>query len=257
LAEYRFDVAADLLYHFFWHEYADWYVEYIKPRVVPDSPERPAALGVLLEVHDRILRLLHPTMPFVTEEIWQKLPRGAGSTRTIALAAFPVEEPSWHDESADAAARLLQELITTIRTARAERGVPPSRRIAAIVQGSGEADRQLLDRHCDYVMRLAGLDELRYADEIPRDMDTVTRVVRDMQIHLPLAGVVDREAEKARLRKDLAGVEKERAGLRAKLSNPMFRERADEEVVREAESRAEELEQHHGKLTRILQELGG
>jgi valyl-tRNA synthetase len=257
LEEYRFDVAADLLYHFFWHEYADWYIEFAKPRLASDSPYRSDASAILVEVHDRILRLLHPMMPFVTEELWQKLPREAGSPATIAHAPFPAVEAGWEDDGAVAAVELLQEVVTTIRTVRAERGVPPSRRIEVIVQGAGERRRRILDEHREYVARIAGLEELRYAADVPRDADTVTRVVRDLQIHIPLKGIVDREAEKARIRKDLAGVEKQRAGLMAKLSNPMFRERADGEIVKETETLVETLEQHQEKLERILQELGG
>jgi valyl-tRNA synthetase len=128
--------------------------------------------------------------------------------------------------------------------------------VRAIVQGAADDHRRVLEAHRDHVMRLAGLDALEFA-EVPRERDTVRRVVREMQIHVPLAGIVDRDAEKARILKDLAGVEKQRAGLMAKLSNPMFRERADSDVVRETETQVELLGEHHEKLTRILQELGG
>jgi valyl-tRNA synthetase len=257
LREYRFDVAADLLYHFFWHEYADWYIELAKPRLAPGVAGRRDAVAVLVEVHDHILRLLHPMMPFVTEELWQHLPKGPDAAPSITLAAFPVARPERVDERAAAAIALVQEVVTTIRTARAERGVPPAKRASAIVEGATADHRRVLEGERDHVMRLAGLDAFDFAEDVPRERDTVRRVVREMQIHVPLAGIVNRDAEKARILKDLAGVEKQRAGLIAKLANPMFRERADSDVVRETESQVETLGEHHEKLTRILQELGG
>jgi valyl-tRNA synthetase len=256
LAEYRFDVAATRLYHFFWHEYADWYIEFVKPDLTSSGPEKTSAAAVLLEVHDRMLRLLHPFVPFITEEIWQRLPRARGPAReTIALAPFPDARPDWTDAEAAADVELLQDVIGTIRTIRAERGVPPSRRTDAIVQGAGERARRILGEHLELVHRLGAVGDLQFADEVPRSPDTVVRIVRQMQVHVPLAGIVDREQEKARVRRELAGIQKQRAGLESKLANPMFRERADPDVVREAETQVADLGQHEEKLERILAEL--
>ena len=99
LTTYRFDVAADRLYHFFWHEYADWYIEMVKQHLQAEGDERETARAVLLEVHDRVLRLLHPIIPFVTEELWQHLPRRAADGQTITLAAYPQVRADWVDES--------------------------------------------------------------------------------------------------------------------------------------------------------------
>ena len=191
LEGFRFDVAADRLYHFFWHEYADWYIELVKPRLQGDAAERDAAVAVLLEVHDRILRMLHPFMPFVTEEIWQALPRRAGDGRapngsdcSVALAQFPAPVAAWRDDRAVAAMTLLQEVVTTIRTVRSEWGVPPSRPVTALVEGAADDVRELLALHAGHVRHLAGLAALEFADVVPRSPDTVRRVVRDFQLHM-------------------------------------------------------------------------
>ncbi len=256
LAEYRFDVAADRLYHFFWHEYADWYVELVKPHLQPDAPDREAALAVLLEVHDRLLRMLHPFMPFITEEIWQRLPRRPEDGNTITLAAFPTRRDDWLDDRAMNEMTVLQEVITTVRTARAERGVPPSKRLRAIVEGAGEWHRALLSAHADHIQRLARLEALEFAQDVPRSPDTVRRLVRDLQIHIPLAGIVDRQAERQRILKELARIEKQRAGADRRLANPQFLERADPEIVAEARVQAHNLGLEHERYQRILGELG-
>ena len=263
LRGFRFDVAADRLYHFFWHEYADWYIELVKPHLQSEGERRDDAVAVLLEVHDRILRMLHPFIPFVTEEIWQALPQrtgegaAAGGKQTITLAAYPVPVDAWHDEQAATVMTLLQEVITTVRTVRSEWGVPPAQKIRAVVESAPPADHDALHTHAEYVTRLGGLDQLEFADDVPRDPETVRRVVREFQVHLPLAGIVDRSEETERVRRSLLKLVKQRSALQARLANAAFVERADPAVVAEARSQEQSIGQHQEKLEQILEELGG
>lgn len=262
LEAFRFDVAADRLYHFFWHEYADWYIELVKPHLQAEGAELDRARAVLLTVHDRVLRLLHPFMPFVTEELWQTLPAvpGDGLTpdgqaRTITRARFPERVDAWTDLDAVAEIELLQEVVTTIRTVRAELGVPPSRKLATLIEGADDDVRTVLNRHGDYVRRLAGLETLTFAETVERDPNTVRRVVRQMRLYLPLAGVIDRDAETARVRKELDKLAKQLGGLESKLGNPKFRERAAPEVVSEAEAQQRAALERRSQLEQILEEL--
>ena len=264
LTEFRFDVAADRLYHFFWHEYADWYIELVKPYLQSEGQVRGDAVAVLLEVHDQILRMLHPFIPFVTEEIWQALPQhaedGAGRApgkRTITLAAYPRPNESRVDTRAASTIRLLQEVVTAIRTVRSEWGVPPARKVRAIVEAAPAGDQALLRSHAEQVARLAGVEELQFATSVPKEPDVVRRVVRDFQIHIPLAGIVDRVKETERVRRDLAKLVKQRGALQARLSNVAFVERADPAVVEEARSREQAIGQRQAKVQQILEELGG
>ena len=256
LADFRFDVAADRLYHFFWHEYADWYIELIKPHLRPDAPERAGTVAVLLEVHDRILRLLHPIIPFVTEELWQHLPRTAGDPQTISLAAFPGEVPEWKDEGAVAELEALQEAVTTIRTVRAERAVPPSRKIAAIIDEHDEARRRMLQGQARYISLLAGLERLDFRSDVEMDPDTVKRVLPHADIYVPLAGIVDRRAEIEKLQKELAAVSQETSALQGKLANASFVERAPASLVQQTRERVEALARRGEKLEATLKELG-
>lgn len=264
LEEFRFDVAADKLYHFFWHEYADWYIEFVKPQLQGEGIKRDSAVAVLLEVHDRILRMLHPFMPFVTEEVWQALPQrpgdglvANGDGQTITLAKFPTVEVAWQDEQVVSAMALLQEVITTIRTVRSEWGVPPAREVKALVNGAESLTQGLLERHGSHVRRLAGLQSLQFADSIERSPDTVRRVVRNFEIHIPLAGVIDRSQEAERIRKSLAKLVQQRGALQIRLANRAFLERADPIVVREAKSQELDIAQRQEKLEQILRELSG
>jgi len=262
LEAYRFDVAADRLYQFFWHDYADWYIELVKPHLNGTGEVRNVALAVLLEVHDRTLRMLHPVVPFITEEVWQQLPRHAdtgltadGCHQSITLAEFPKKQDAWIDNEAADCMELLQEVITTIRTVRAEWGVPRVQKITVVVVGGGLATLSILRTHESYITQLAGLDSLQLVDKHDRDPDTVVRIVRDMQFHVLLAGIVDREAELTRVRKELAKIEAQQTANDAKLGNPKFRERADPDIVAEAVARASTLEEQKNKLVRILEEL--
>ena len=267
---YRFDVAADRIYHFVWHEYADWYIELVKADLQSEPPVRDRARAVLLEVHDRVLRMLHPFVPFVTEEIWQVLPRpeaeasqaageprGAGEPRaagerTIARATFPEPVAAWRDDDAVAAMSLIQEVTTGVRTVRSEWGVPPSRRITALVQGADAATEAVLERHGSHIARLAGLTALDCVAEVERSPDTVRRVVRDFQIHVPLAGIVDRAREAERVKRDVEKLTRRRTALRARLANPSFVERADPVVVDEARAQEQDVARHLAKLEQIL-----
>ena len=263
LGDYRFDVAADRLYHFFWHEYADWYIELIKPELKSDGVIRDRAVAVILEVHDRVLRMLHPFIPFVTEEIWQSLPQRpdeghvrSGLGQTITHAAFPTLVPEWTDDEAVATMHLLQEVVTSVRTVRSEWGVPPAQKITAVVRGADRVTAGTIRANLVHVTRLAGLSTVDFADEVPHSPDTVRRLVRDFELHVPLAGIVDREKETARVTRELAKLGKLRGGLQARLSNALFLDRAAPEVVRETREQEREVGQRQVKLERILSELG-
>ena len=264
LTEFRFDVAADRLYHFFWHEYADWYIELVKPHLQAEGETRGDAVAVLLEVHDQILRLLHPFIPFVTEEVWQALPQrpGDGTVEdgrqpTITLAAFPRATPEWKSDEAVRVITLLQEVVTAIRTVRSEWGVAPVQKLRVIIESASPADRASLETLRDPVTRLGGVGQLEFADTVAHAPDTVRRVVREFQVHVPLAGIVDREKETDRVRRDLAKLVKQRGALQSRLANSAFVERAAPKVVEEARSQEQAAGQRQAKLEQILAELAG
>jgi valyl-tRNA synthetase len=255
---YRFDVAADRLYHFFWHEYADWYIEMTKQHLQAGGAERDTARAVLVEVHDRVLRLLHPIIPFVTEELWQHLPRRAADGRTITLAPYPEPRADWADEAVVGEMALLQELVTTIRTARAERSVKPSERIAVTIEGAASDQARVLAEQEGYILALAGLTSLGFghAPAMPEGgTEIVTRVCHHLRVHLQMPQA-DRSAELEKLRKKLAEVEREAATIDAKLANEQFLSRAPAKLVDETRARRTALEVQVQKIRHTIGEMG-
>ena len=255
---YRFDVAADRLYHFFWHEYTDWYIEMTKQHLQAGGDEGAAARAVLVEVHDRVLRLLHPIIPFVTEELWQHLPRRAGDGQTITLAAYPEPRADWVDERAAAEIELLQDVVTTIRTARAERSVKPSERISATIEGADADQARVLVEQEGYILALAGLTSLGFdqaAAQPAAGTEVVTRVCRHLRVHMQMPQA-DRGAELEKLRKKLAETEREAASIDAKLANQQFISRAPAKLVDDTRARRQALEVQVQKIRHTIGEMG-
>ena len=249
LEEFRFDLAANVLYHFVWDQLCDWYLE-ISKALLADPAQAATTRRVLSEVLETTLRLLHPFIPFVTEEVWQKLPEHGES---IVKAPYPVKQPL---AFAGGDMNTLIELVTAIRTIRAEKGVDPRRRIdAAVVAPSG---RGLLSREAGWIRSVARLERLDVVDAAPPDApQTIKQPVGSWEIRIPMAGLFDLDAERARLGRELQKLEGERASLGKKLGNPQFVERAKPEVVAESRARVAEIDALVDRMDATLRGLGG
>ncbi len=204
-----------------------------------------------------MLRLLHPVIPFITEEIWQKLPRRPEDGQTISLSEFPRRVESWSNPQSSREMEYIQEVVTTIRTVRSERGVPPSRKIAAVIDEHDQSSRSLLEAQADYIKLVAGLDAFEFRADISPGPDTVKRALAHANLFVPLAGIVDRQAELTRLKKELAALVKEAVGLDRKLGTPSFIERAPAQLVTDTRARALEVAERQRKLNAMLTELEG
>ncbi len=249
LTNFRFDEAANALYHFLWDEFCDWYLE-ISKAYLADPTQAPAARAVLLRVLDSSLRLLHPFMPFVTEEIWQKLPHQGP---TIMKAAFPTGAEAGSGAAAEMTP--LMELVTAIRTIRAEKGVDPKRRIDVSVVAP--ANRALLDAQAAWLRSLARIERLEILGVPPPEApQTIKQQVGPWRVLIAMAGLFDLEAERARLGKERQKLEVERAGIAKKFDNPQFAERAKPEVVAEGRARIVEIDTLLEKNAATLRELG-
>ncbi|RJS93776.1 valine--tRNA ligase [Salinisphaera sp. Q1T1-3] len=252
---YRFDLAASAIHDFVWHHFCDWYLELIKP--VLSGPASAAAKAgtqrTLVRTLETTLRLMHPLMPFITEEIWQRvapLARGDAETagRSISLAPFPVADEARIDPQAEAEIDWLKKVIGGLRTIRGEMDLAPKQRVPVLVAGADAADRDRLRANraaIDFLAGVASIDELPAA-EIP---ESAVALVGDMQLRVPLAGLIDTEAELARLDKRLTKLEKDLAGTRNRLASESFVAKAPAEVVDKARAQLLELEREHGELT--------
>ncbi|MFZ5444320.1 MAG: valine--tRNA ligase [Myxococcota bacterium] len=256
LTAYNFGEAASVLYQFLWREFCDWYIELSKSalRNETDPEARDSARAVLVFCLDQILRLLHPFMPFITEEIWQKLPMER-PVESICIAAYPTEDRRLTDAEAEAEMLPVIEAIEGIRTIRGESQLSPAVKVIAHVQSANARVRETLNRWKDYVIPLARLSTLQVTDLGTKPPQAAADIRADMEIYVPLAGIVDLAEERERLKKEIEKAEKEIAGIETRLSRPDFVARAPAEVVAKDRARVEELRTRIGKVNDNLKRI--
>ncbi len=273
--EYRFDFAARAIYEFVWNEYCDWYLELAKVQLASGSDEgQRGTRRTLVRVLEAVLRLAHPVIPFITEELWQRIAPLAGKTGdTIMLAPYPKSQPEKIDETAEREIATLKEIVNTTRNLRGENGIPPGQRVPLEVEG----DEKSVERFAPYVKALARLESVKPVAKrrqinvlMPffarlRDFfrfgltttslasDTPTAVIGDFRLKLIIE--VDVAAESARLQKEISRLEGEIAKANAKLSNPSFVERAPSAVVAQEKERLANFSATLGKLRPQLDKL--
>jgi valyl-tRNA synthetase len=219
------------LYQFTWSEFCDWYLELSKQDIYNGTPERKLATQyVLWYTLESLLRLLHPFMPFITEEIWQVLP-GAKSVPTIMQADYPVacDRCSFPEAAVDM--ERVMEVIGGIRNIRGEMEVPPSKQIAVILSCDSAESQRLMKHNESYIISLARVSDLAIGCAIEQPADASIQVAGDIQIYVPLKGLVDVEAEEQRLLKEISKIEKEIEMFSKKLESPAFVDRAPAEIV--------------------------
>jgi len=255
LSGYRFNDAASSLYRFTWSEFCDWYIELVKDDLYKGAPERKlAAQYVLWTVLESLLRLLHPFMPFITEEIWQSLP-GTRPTPSIMIAPYPRPGNEWEFVEGAAEMELVMEVIRGIRNIRGEVEVPPSREIAAILDCGSDESLHVLKRNEGYVMSLARLSDLAIGKGLERPADAAVQVAGDVQIVVPLKGLVNVEEEEKRLLKEIAKADKDIEFLSGKLENPDFVGRAPAQVVAKEKEKLEEFSNKKKVLLESLEKI--
>ncbi|TMQ71183.1 MAG: valine--tRNA ligase [Candidatus Eisenbacteria bacterium] len=276
LKTYRFNEAANTLYHFTWNEYCDWYLEMAKPRWGDDDSEgfrdliaqaakdesalarlesmresRRAARWVAWRVLDGILRLLHPFMPFVSEEIWQALPHDGD---LLATASWPRARTSWLDPEVERQVAFLQELVVAVRNLRVENGIAAGKQVPVIVRGDPE-QLDLIERLADQVRHLARLGALTLARDGSRPQVAASALVRGAEVFLPLEGLVDLDEERARLARDAAKLMGDLEIVKKKLRNRDFLDKARPEIVEKERGRLAALEESLDKLKRAQESL--
>jgi valyl-tRNA synthetase len=256
LEEYRFHEAAGLLYHFFWDDFCDWYIEFSKIQVTSNReiPEAQAARQRIVYVLETALRLLHPVMPFITEELWQRLPIKK-HTDSIGLAEFPLADESYIDADAERAMQTVIDLIKKVRNIRCELNIDHSRELDVLMHTSDSAAQAMFDENRDAIKRLARVKHLEYVSSTEGLRHVARDVLAGTEIAVLLEGIIDFDKEKERLTKNLAKVEKEIEQLGRRLANPDFRDKAAADIVSSTEERYAELIEQRKRLSEILHEL--
>jgi len=252
--EYKFNDAAGKIYQFVWHELCDWYLEMAKPVLYgKDEPaKRQAAQKTLFMVLTNSIKILHPFMPFVTEEIWQTLTKGEGS---IMVSNFPVEDEELRDEEAEKKMELIMSVIGSIRNIRGVMHITPSKKLKVLLSISDEGLIPEIADGKDYICDLANLEELSIKGGIEEPEGVATGVVGPINIFVFLEGIIDVKVEKARLEKELTKIEKDTNFLSRKLDKSDFMEKASKEIIEKEKSRFEEFKDKRVILEEALKRV--
>ncbi len=260
LDEYKFNDAAGCLYRFVWHEFCDWYLEAVKPALYGNQGEEQltAAMSVLWRVlHDTLL-LLHPFIPFVTEELWHRLPGTSGS---IMAASFPSNDSDNYgivnDSESESKMNLITEIITGIRNIRGQMNIAPSLSLSAMVQSLEQDIVDTVNSYSDIIIDLAGLKTFSASDFVERPSTSATSVVKGATIFVPLDGVVDFKKEIDRLEKELKKQTKELITVLKKLGNDDFLTKAPPHIVDKVREKEQVLREKQDKLEKNLYRIKG
>ena len=255
LEAYKFNEAANSAYEFVWGQFCDWYVELIKPLLAGDDEEAKAETrNTTAWVLDQILKLLHPFMPFITEELWAHMVEHGVARRTILCLSEWPQLDGLVDQKAIDEINWIVRLVSEIRSVRTEMSVPAGAKIPLVLVGADAGLKERTQRNEDTITRLARLDDISFARSAPKQAALI--VTGETTAALPLAGIIDMAVEKKRLEKAIESANSDLAKMDAKLSNPSFMERAKEEAIEEAKERKTELEAEIKRFSAALKRLG-
>jgi valyl-tRNA synthetase len=262
---YQFHEAVQTLYHFFWDDFCDWYIELAKIDVTSEqeSASRTEARTRLLTVLEQALRLLHPFMPYITEELWQRLPGDkqlhaayAGAGPTVMLTAFPEGREELIDEAAESEMQSIIELISRVRNIRSEMNIKPSERIPVVIAAPDEKLKNVFAAAREQISRLVRASEISTGDRLETPKASARAVLSGgAEVAVPLEGLIDFEQERRRLQRELEKLQAEAAKLETQLGNPNFVERAPVERVNEVRARIAEIAQQSAQLQQTVENL--
>ncbi|MFP4614975.1 MAG: valine--tRNA ligase [Thiohalorhabdus sp.] len=250
MAAYRFNDAAHTVYDFIWHSYCDWYLELVKPALNgDDAAAAESARRTMIRVLEASLRLLHPFMPFITEEIWQKVAPLAGKAgATIMRQPYPEADEGRMDSDAEAEFEWLEAFVGAVRSIRGEMNINPNQAIPLLLRGGGERDRQRVEAHRALIDALARPESVEWVPEGTEPPQSATGLAGDLQVLVPLEGLIDVEAEIQRLDKELEKVGGDLERSRKKLDNPSFKDKAPADVVAKEQEKLAEFEDRQQQL---------
>ncbi|MBD3586224.1 valine--tRNA ligase [Salinimonas sp. HHU 13199] len=261
LADYRFDIAAQTAYEFTWNQFCDWYLELTKPVLNNEASTDAQKRGTrhtLINMLESMLRLLHPFMPFITEEIWQKVaPLSAvkGETQSIMVQPFPVQDTALQDEQVLADIEWVKRFIVGIRNIRGEMDISPNKPLQAKLRNVSDEDKRRIDSARVFIDRLARLESIDILAQGEQAPPSATAIVGDMEILIPMAGLIDKDAELTRLTKAIDKTEKDLSRVQGKLANEKFVSNAPDAVIEKERSKLDEAEKQLSKLKEQYQTI--
>jgi valyl-tRNA synthetase len=248
--EFEVNNAIKLIYSFIWNDYCDWYVEMIKNRLYADDEKvKSAVLTRAILIFEDALKMLHPFMPFITEELWQLL-RKRKKNESISTSAYPLVNETMIKDSADEEMDFVKDIITAIRNIRGEMNIAPSKKVNAMIKSSSVKDYQI-----EYIKKLAKVDELKVDANIQKPKASASAVLSGVEIYIPLEGLIDLEVEKQKIQKEITRLEGSLAGIEKKLSNEKFVANASPEIVEKERAKQKDWNENLLKLKEILNNL--
>ncbi len=254
LKKFHFNEAVDTIYSFFWREYCDWYLELIKPRLYgQDVQAKKSALAIGINVLRNIIKLLHPFIPFITEEIWQQIK--LAEEPDLIVSDWPSCEESYFDEPAETEMVLMQRVIGAVRNIRGEMNVPPSKKAHLIIKGKNKSTLELFAKNEVYLRFLAQLDTLEFKTELVKPKYSASSVIADVEIFVPLEGLIDVNVERNRLTKEIDRLESQVNSIKSKLLNRDFLNNAPKAIVEREKNKLSCFEINLGKIRDNLKNL--
>ncbi|MGA9408536.1 MAG: valine--tRNA ligase, partial [Bacteroidota bacterium] len=256
LENLRVNEAAKMLYDFMWHDFCDWYVEFAKNRIAETSDVnlKRAIVNRAIRIYEETLKLLHPFMPFVTEEIWQHLSERK-SDESIMRSPWPVFDESLINAKANSEMGFLQNVISAIRTVRSEMNLPPTKEIDLVVNCHDEIKMSVLESNRPALERMAKIHSLSLGTNLPKPGFSASSVVQGQEVFIPLQGLIDIEVERSRLVKEISRLEGQLKAVRAKLENPNFAGKAPADVIQKEKYKQENFQHTIDKLNASLEQL--
>ena len=248
----RFEInnATKIIYSFVWNDFCDWYVEMIKNRLYADNEEvKSAVLSRALSIFENMLKMVHPFMPFVTEELWQLIKERVEG-ESISTTVFPKVKKELINPRADREMETVENIVTALRNIRGEMNIPPSKRINVLLKSKEVNERQI-----DYIKKLAKVEDLKAGENITKPKASASAIVKTAEIYVPLEGLIDLDVERQRLQKEITRLEGSLAGIEKKLSNQKFVNGAPAEVVERERAKQRDWQDNLGKLKEILENL--
>lgn len=248
--QFEVNNGSKLIYSFIWNDYCDWYLELIKNRLYSEDEEiKAAVLSRAIKLFEDMMKILHPFMPFITEELWQLLDK-RNDGESISVSKYSEVDKSLLNEKAEDEMSFVQDVITAIRNIRGEMNIPPSKKVNAFVK-SGE----LKDHQQEYIKRLAKVESLQTDPELQKPKASASAVLKNCEIYIPLEGLIDLDIEKERLQKEITRLENSLAGIEKKLSNEKFVNNAPADVVEKEKKKKSDWTENLEKVKAILEDL--
>lgn len=256
---FRFDLLANELYEFVWHEYCDWYLELSKPVLYGENSTQAMKRGTrltLLTILETILRLLHPIMPFITEEIWQKISKLVGkNAESVSLERYPTFDETKLDNTVETDIEWVKQVVDGVRNIRGEMNIAPGKLLPIYFNKGQNLDKIRLDHYYDYLINLAKLESITWLKPTDQAPACATALAGEMEVLIPMSGLIDTAAETQRLSKEIEKRQKELTVSKGKLDNPNFTDKAPEAVVEKERQKVTEIESAISKLEAQLQKI--